>query len=565
MSQNKLSRWAVIVAVIVASIWRVNYHHNNDQNGYNATSWDALGYYIYLPSTFIYNDYKNLDWFPELDEKYNLTGGTFYQATVTEDSTYVFKYLGGTAIMQSPFFVIGHLIAKITDAPKDGFSAPYQYAIIWGAIFWFFIGLFFLRKVLLTYYDDRTTMITILLIVLSTNLLQYISIDGAMSHAYIFPMYAILLWWTIQWHKKPSLFGAFKVGFIIGLATISRPTELIMIFIPILWWLPSDKVQIVEFVKKYKYHILIILSGGIVGIFPQLLYWKIASGNWIHNVGSKWYFLNPWWRVLFGFEKGWFIYTPITVFMILGFFFIKNKVFRYSVITFCLLNIWIIIAWSDWRYGATYSTRALTHSYPVFALPMAGLIRWVETQKLKWIFYIIAIYLTLVNQFQIWQYNAGILHYDDMNRKYYSAIYLNPSPSPQDYSLMDGGAIAPTNTKWVSIEKKSLHKMNLAPYEIKHIVSVDIEMDQWIQLKASVNIEKNIHFGTWRYQYYKNGVSYFNKNFRMALPQAEKQNVVSYQHELFIDSETDSIVISIRTIGPLKIHKGTIELSKSNP
>jgi len=29
------------------------------------------------------------------------------------------------------------------------------------------------------------------------------------------------------------------------------------------------------------------------------------------------------------------------------------------------------------------------------------------------------------------------LHYDHMNKKYYQAIYLNPKPSPLDYSLLD--------------------------------------------------------------------------------------------------------------------------------
>jgi len=61
-------------------------------------------------------------------------------------------------------------------------------------------------------------------------------------------------------------------------------------------------------------------------------------------------FLNPWFRVLFGPEKGWFLYTPISIMMLAGLFLIKKYPFQKSVITFCLLNIWIIIAWSDWRY-----------------------------------------------------------------------------------------------------------------------------------------------------------------------------------------------------------------------
>jgi hypothetical protein len=91
-------------------------------------------------------------------------------------------------------------------------------------------------------------------------------------------------------------------------------------------------------------------------------------------MGSKWYFLFPFFRVLFGFENGWFVYTPITILFVLGFFFIKEYPFRKAVIAFCLLNIWIIISWSDWKYRGTYSTRALVQSYPVFAFPLTAII-----------------------------------------------------------------------------------------------------------------------------------------------------------------------------------------------
>ena len=115
----------------------------------------------------------------------------------------------------------------------------------------------------------------------------------------------------------------------------------------------------------------------------------------------------------------------------------KKYPFQKSVIVFCLLNLWIIMAWSDWKYGATYSMRALVQSYPVFALASTALIqRWLAG-KWNYVFYPVAAYLIFVNVFQIGQYNDTILHYRDMNRRYYSSIYLNPSPTPMDMSLLD--------------------------------------------------------------------------------------------------------------------------------
>jgi len=446
-AKNRLSYLAFAIGLLLVVFIRFSYHKNNENNGYNATTWDALGYYIYLPSIFIYNDVSELKWFNSLDANYNLSGGTFYQATEIEEGKHVFKYLGGVAILQAPFFFIGHLYAQLSDYPPDGFSAPYQYAIIWGAIFWFLMGLWVLIKVLRCFFTDSVTAIVILLLVGASNLIQYVSIDGAMSHAFLFPMYSLLLWYTIKWHEKYQSKYVFFIGLIIGLSTISRPTELIMIFIPLLWGIHSKKdfIQKICFLFKDEKQILYAVFGGLIGILPQLIYWKVASGDWIYNVGSKWYFLNPWWRVLFGFEKGWFIYTPVAVFTVLGFFYMRGKTFQKAILFFSLLNIWIIISWSDWQYGASYSTRALTHSYPVFALPLAAFVTKIIHTRFRFLWMFLGAYLIATNLFQIWQYNAGVLHYRDMNRKYYSQIYWNSNPSPIQYSLLDSDRIYSEN------------------------------------------------------------------------------------------------------------------------
>lgn len=400
----------VILSIFVAQ--RFRYGHNNEVNGYNATSWDALGYYMYLPATFIYDDVKELKWFPEIDSTYHVSGGWFYQAIPLENGQFTCKYLSGVAIMESPFFAIGHFSAKITGAPQDGFSSPYQYAIMGGALFWFLIGLIFLRKVLLRFFNEQTTALSLLLLCLCSNLIQYVSVDGAMSHAYIFPLYSLILWLTIRWHDTPTWRTALPLGILSGLAVISRPTELILIFIPILWVWDSTKHGMTkfQFLKSKPIHLAAVIGGGILGILPQLIYWKYSTGSFIYDVGSKWFFLNPWWRVLFGPEKGWFLYTPIAGLMVAGFFFMKKFPFRKAVLTFCLLNIWIIISWSDWRYGASYSTRALTQSYPVFALAFACFIEyWLSLNRFKWLIPSVGIGLIFLNFYQMDIYNKGIL------------------------------------------------------------------------------------------------------------------------------------------------------------
>jgi hypothetical protein len=408
---------SLIVCIIVAAVLiqhRLSYSDIcKHQRQLKVTTWDALGYYMYLPGIFIYNDVTELKWFPDIDKQYNLSGGEVYQASKHKNGNYVFKYLGGVSILQAPFFFIGHTIAKQYNFPQDGFSPPYQYSIAFGAVLWCIIAFFVLRRILLRYFSDLTVAVTLLLLALATNLIQYVSVDSAMSHAWIFPLYVLVLYTTIKWHDTQKGFWAFLTGLIIGLATISRPTEAVMLFIPLFWNTHTKEAakQKWQMVKTHKTHIYFTVLGGIIGVLPQLIYWKIATGSFIYDVGSKWDFANPHWRVLFGPEKGWFVYTPITICFIVGFFFMKNMPFRKSVLWFCLLNIYVIIAWNDWRYGSSYSTRALSQSYAVFALPFAMFIEKINSTKWKWLFYAVCIYLVWMNFSQMYQYNQGMLEH----------------------------------------------------------------------------------------------------------------------------------------------------------
>jgi hypothetical protein len=404
----------------------------------NITCWDAFGYYSYLPEIFIYDDLKSWNWAKEIDQKYAVTGGDGLPVQQLENGNKVCKYLGGVALIQSPFFATAHLIAAATNQPADGFSPIYEYCLAFGAILWLGLGIFVLRKTLLRFFSDRVTAITLLALCLGSNLIQYAAIDNGLSHVWIFPLYAFLVEATIRWHNKPKRRSAFLIGWIIGLATICRPTEAVALFIPLFWCMQSrEAAKKWALVKMHRPYLLFAFLGGVIGILPQLIYWKIVTGTFVYDVGSKWFFLNPWFRVLVGWEKGWFIYTPITIFFVLGMLFMKGRPFQKSVLAFCAVTIWIVIAWEDWHYGASFSTRALVQSYPVFALPLAALVNRVEEKKWKILFYALCVYLIAVNIFQHVQYISGIIHYDDMNRKYYSHIYLNAHPDALDMSLLD--------------------------------------------------------------------------------------------------------------------------------
>src|SRR5690606_20434817 len=106
------------------------------QKDLKITTWDAFGYYAYLPATFIFHDVEQLKWVDSVDKKYNLTGNGHAPVEVLEDGNKVLKYLNGVALAEMPFFFIAHFTAPYFGYPQDGFSAPYQYALGFGIIFY---------------------------------------------------------------------------------------------------------------------------------------------------------------------------------------------------------------------------------------------------------------------------------------------------------------------------------------------------------------------------------------------------------------------------------------------
>jgi len=494
--------WSLIACLVIGAMLLqtrcANISHEKDLN---VTTWDAFGYYVYLPAIFIYKDYKKLDWLDSIDKKYDVTGGNGWQAIKLENGNYTFKYLGGVALMEMPLFLLGHFIASNSHYPADGFSAPYQYALSFGIILYSILALFLLRSILRRFFSDGITAVTLVLLTLASNYPQYAAVDSGQSHASIFVLYVLVLYTTTKWHERPKIIWAVLTGYLIGLATMSRPTEAIMFLIPLLWQTQNKEAAQHKWALAghNKTHVAAAIIAGLCGILPQLIYWKLTTGSLIYDVGSKWVFLNPYFRVLVGWEKGWFIYTPVTILFVAGLFFVKRFPFKNSVIWFCVLNIWIIMAWSDWRYGGSYSTRALVQSYPVFALPLAAVTERINKTKGRFLFYLLCSYLVGVNIFQLYQYSKTILHFNDMNRRYYGRIYLNPDPTPLDMSLLDTDEM-PGNEKdyksGVSVSSNSTEVVHFSPDQTATLIQMPVSKGgitdlAWIRIEASIQ-SKNL-------------------------------------------------------------------------
>jgi hypothetical protein len=410
-------------------------------------SWDVSGYYLYLPALFIYKDIRRLEFKDDILRTYGPTPD-FQQAFLHRGGNYVMKYSAGMALQYLPAFVTGHMVAKIGGYPADGFSKPYQMAINLWSLLVALAGVWFLRKVLLRYFSDVTTAVTLIAVVFATNYLDYSAIDTALTHNYLFTLYAILLWLTIRFYEFPSLRRALGIGAVVGLATLTRPTEIMCVIVPLLWGIKFPLwPELRERLRFLKTHLRILAGAAIVCIVIaglQLAYWKVVAGEWIVYTYQEQEFswLHPHLKDgLLSYNSGWLIYTPVMVFALMGIAFLLRRAPQafLATLVFTVFFVYVCVAWDIWWYGASLGNRAMVQAYPVLALPMAAFFAWAIARPVMR--YASLALLGLFIYYNLWlthqAHKGGLYHAGHMTRAYFWKTVLDYRMNPSDLKLLD--------------------------------------------------------------------------------------------------------------------------------
>jgi hypothetical protein len=444
-SNFKITNWSFYcLAILISSVIILN-------PPINTFSYDVFGYYMYLPLTFKYNDItiQHISTIDNILKTYHASE-TFYQAVKWDNGSWVMRYPIGLSVLFSPFYFISDAITQFTDYPRDGFSRPYQLGVLYGCLFYTLIGLYFVKKILTSFFNDRTSALTMICIVLGTNYFFHVSLhgQGVMSHNLLFSMYAIIIYLTIKWHQSFSVKHIILLGIFTGITALCRPSEIICLIIPIFYGvynlntLKAKASLLINYKKQIFLFIILISSIG----FIQFGYWKYASGHFIinpygaGNPGEGLELLQPHiLKVLFSFRKGWFIYTPLMLFTMIGFWQMHkhNKLLFLPVFFYFIINFYIVSCWSCWWYGSCFGVRSLIPSYAVLTLPLGYFICFALKDKFKYFYSLFIFLFIILNLFQSWQMTVGIMDPANMSRAYYFSTFLQTSkPTPEQSKLL---------------------------------------------------------------------------------------------------------------------------------
>jgi hypothetical protein len=238
------------------------------------------------------------------------------------------------------------------------------------------------------------------------------------------------------------------LALVCGVTILSRPTEIVCLLIPLLWgvWDKNSLVDKINLMLKHKFQILFFAAILILIGSLQFIYWKIYTGKFLFysyggNAGEGFEFFRPYiTQVLFSFRKGWLIYTPIMVFSIIGLVFLykKNKSIFFPILLYFIINLYFVSSWSCWWYAESFSQRSLIQSYAVLALPLGYSIQYIFSIKRIWQYVVGAIIIALVvlNLFQTWQIEKGIIHGSRMTKDYYFSIFGKKSVDDDKKDLL---------------------------------------------------------------------------------------------------------------------------------
>ncbi|MCK9448673.1 MAG: hypothetical protein M0Q41_06810 [Bacteroidales bacterium] len=431
---------AVIVIITVAAILtNINNHLYLKKEG--VITEDVKSYYSYLPAAFIYKDLsfefieKDPNFFKDWVYIYHTpTGGSYQKMTM------------GLSMLYSPFFFLGHFSARIIGAPMTGYSPPYQFWLQFGTLAYLILGLMIIRSIMRNFFSDALVAFILLTIVAGTNLFYYSTLEATISHAYNFFLFCLFIWLTRRWYEQPLWFNSIFIGLSLGLISLIRPSNSLIILFFVFFNIKSAreiKVRLRFFLETLPQLILIAFMAFMI-IFPQLLYWKTYTGQWIYYTydDEGFFFQNPQIiRGLFSYRKGWLVYTPVMIFGLTGIGFLRKKIpaFFMPILVFTVVNIYVIFSWWDFSYGGSFSSRPMIDSYGMMALSMATFTDWVHKKgkPIRWLFNGLIILLILLNIFQTLQYKYNIIHYWNMSKAAYWYNFGRLTKTPEYFNKLE--------------------------------------------------------------------------------------------------------------------------------
>lgn len=421
ISSTSVFKYGLLAALLVFLMTQMSWKTADGKYNFQIISGDGVGYYQYLVNYFynetIENQKKDTDFMME------------YEGRVVN------KCFAGAALCMAPFYKLAEFHSLAVNEAFDPYSPRTKKWINVGSLIYVLLSCFFIFKWLTLLGVNQSAIFwSIFSVLFGSNLFLYAVLSPSMTHVYSFFAVSGFLFFCAQFfqlQKAKSFLGA---SFFLGLIVIIRPINgVVLLLLPFLangFETLRESMQSIKLTTWVKALLL-----GFIPVSVQLYLWYLQTGDWIvWSYGEEgFYWGNPQVvEVLFGFRKGWFVYTPIALlaFFSLPFIYKKSKTQFISIVLFFIVLVYVVSSWWNWYYGSSFGQRSFVDFYAVVAMLLAVLLERIKRKRLQYILSIVFIFgLVGLNLFQSFQYKENIISSWDMTARKYEATFGVSQPN----------------------------------------------------------------------------------------------------------------------------------------
>ena len=420
MNKVSLLIFSAIAIIYLVVAYQYRWTGEDGQKYKTIISSDGRGHYDYLPHFFIYGYGANR----EFDNTIHIRHGKHFAN----------KYYAGTAISQLPFFTLAWLYCKVSGHELTGFSPPFQIAVSLAALFYFFAALYFLYKILVWHFKLRqlTVALTLLVFSFGSSVFYYTLISPSFSHVITFFWVAFFFWQVSKISRgRYSLWTFIFCLFALSMILVIRPVNILVVFfIPVFFdsW-PGMKSC---FASNFKYNRKYIFIGAGVALLPvltQCLAWYAQCGSFViwsyKHEGFNW--TNPHAvDFLFSYRKGLFVYAPLLLLALGGFYFLfKSNRWRFAwTLGTLAVIVYVLSSWWCWHYAGGFGMRPMTDFLFIFILLFALMVHYVHRVIIKFVLGLLVVFTIFINLVFSYQFYTDILNPFSMDKEKFWSVFL---------------------------------------------------------------------------------------------------------------------------------------------
>lgn len=287
---------------------------------------------------------------------------------------YMSRYPLVIPLIITPFYLFTYTVLNYFHCPIDMFNPVFVSIVLLmeklSASSIASLSCIFVYLAVKNLISEKIGIVTALIYGFGTNTWT-ISSQALWQHGMVELLLAAMIYVIIKNEFLENKLNYIFLGFLSGLSVLNRPSDSVLV-LPVLLYV---------FIKVSKenimwYFALVIISGSSLLFYNIHYFGNILGGYSIisSSMQLNWEAFPHFVGLLFSPSRGLFVYTPIILFSVFGYFKIKdlpNEKLKFTFYAFglaCILEIIIYSIFSAWWAGWCYGPRYLTGILPILAL-----------------------------------------------------------------------------------------------------------------------------------------------------------------------------------------------------